>query len=423
MFGVFKKIFGKVGVKRDSARYDKQKKIARSEDMAGRLTLAKNTRTHQEILYYLAEHDPNPAVRKAVAGNKSTPVHASQVLAADVDEDVRLELVKRLLHLLPELSKEKHSQLYAFVVQSLGMLALDEVLKIRIALSSALKDKAYAPPKVVGKLAHDMEREVSEPVLLFCTVLTDEELMDILKVHPSGWAVQAIAGRKAISAPISKAVIDTNNAKAGKILLQNRGAKITKELLKEIVDKARNYPEWHKPIATRKNLPPEVGKALAVFADASVRDLLAKRKDFDKRTVEEISKVFRRRLEFAGEEGQDNENLADRIIRLEKEKRLTEETVSDALAMRDRDFVYTALARMAGTDVQTVTKIFEMKAPKPIVALSWKAGLSMRFALQLQKEMGMVAAQELLYPRGGTDYPLTDDEILWQLEFLGVKAA
>ncbi len=37
-----------------------------------------------------------------------------------------------------------------------------ELLKIRKALASTLKDHAYTPPKVAGQLARDVEREVSE---------------------------------------------------------------------------------------------------------------------------------------------------------------------------------------------------------------------------------------------------------------------
>jgi len=47
----------------------------------------------------------------------------------------------------------------------------------------------------------------------------------------------------------------------------------------------------------------------------------------------------------------------------------------------------------------------------------------MRLALKLQQELGQVQTKELLYPRGGTDYPLTEEEMIWQLDFLGLEAA
>jgi hypothetical protein len=64
-----------------------------------------------------------------------------------------------------------------------------------------------------------------------------------------------------------------------------------------------------------------------------------------------------------------------------------------------------------------------LKAPKPIIALTWHANLTMRLALQLQKELGQVAPKEIIYPKNGTDYPMTKEELNWQLEFLGVKTA
>ena len=135
------------------------------------------------------------------------------------------------------------------------------------------------------------------------------------------------------------------------------------------------------------------------------------------------AKVFRRRLNLAGEMERSDEDPAQKVVRLDKAGDLSEEAISDALAMGEKEFVYAAIARRAKTSTAMVKKVFEMKAPKPIVALCWKAELTMRFALQLQKELGRVSAKELLYPRGGTDYPMTKDELIWQLEFLGLKAA
>ena len=45
----------------------------------------------------------------------------------------------------------------------------------------------------------------------------------------------------------------------------------------------------------------------------------------------------------------------------------------------------------------------------------------MRFAFKLQQELGHVPADELIYPKEGTDYPMDDDEMKWQLEFLGMS--
>lgn len=401
--------------------YAEQREAMQSGDVKARMTLARDSATNREILYYLAEKDPEPKVRKAVVENKSLPLQASPVLAADSDMDVRLALARRLVELLPDLSQDRQSQLYAFAVQALGTLALDEVLKIRIALSSTLKDHAQAPPKVAGQLARDVEREVSEPILRFCAALSDADLLDILKDHPAGWVVEAIACRESVSEKISKAVIETENPPGGRALLQNEGAALSESLLHTIVDMARRLPEWQKPAAMRKSLPVSVAKDLAEFVDASVRDLLLKRGDFDESMTEEIAAVFRRRVDFASADGgSEGGNAAERLKSLIDAGALTEATISDALAMRDLDFVAGAVAHMAGTSEAAVRRIFGMKAARPIVALAWKASLSMRMALQLQQEAGQVEPKDLIYPRGGTDYPLSQEEIDWQLEFLGL---
>lgn len=415
---IFKKLFGKGG-----KGHGDEKEVAISGDKKQRLTLAKSSKTSKEILYYLAEKDPESEIRKAVAENKAMPVHVSPVLSQDPDQDVRLALASRLVDLLPGISQDEHSQIYAFVVQALGNLALDEVLKIRVALSSTLKDHAHTPPKIAGQLARDVEREVSEPILRFCAALSDDDLIDILKSHPAGWVIEAVARRDVVSEDVSEAVIETEDRPGGLALIENKGALMGENLLVRIVEKAREFPEWQKPIATRPHLPVSVVSELAEFVDASVRDILMTREDFDDQVTEEIAAVFRRRMEFASEEDSGSEAVAARLVRIEKEGRLNEETISDALAMRDQAFVNAAIARLAGTDVKTVISIFETQSPKGIVALAWKAELSMRMALRLQQEIGHVPPKNLIYPRDGTEYPLTEDEINWQLEFLGLKAA
>ena len=409
--------------RRDPVRYEIERGIASSGTLDARKELAGSPETHQEILYYLAENDPSARVRAIVAQNIATPIHAAPLLARDKDSDVRLALARRMIDLLPELSVDRQSQLYAYVVQALGNLALDEVLKIRKALSSALKDHAQAPPKVASQLAQDLEREVAEPVLKFCAAIADEDLMDILAEHPASWAVEAIAGRAKVSKSVSKAVIATNNRPAGVILLKNDGAVITESLLEDIISRARDYPEWQEPIATRKTLPPAMAKMLAEFAEGAVRSLLLRRSDLDEETLAEVSDTFKRRLKYAKTLEKSKETAEERAIRLHKKGKLTEETINDALAMRDHKFVMAAIATLCDCAIEDITHVFSMKAPKPVVAITWKAGLSMRIALRFQQELAHVPPRDLLYPKGGDKFSLTTDEMTWQLEFLGLKAA
>jgi hypothetical protein len=163
-----------------------------------------------------------------------------------------------------------------------------------------------------------------------------------------------------------------------------------------------------------------LAKELAEFVEGSVRDLLMLRGDFDPETTEEISEVFRRRLDFANENEDGEEPVEVRLSRAIKDGALDEQKLNDALGMRDYEFVTGALAYMTKAKFLTVQKIIDMQAPKALIALSWKAGLSARFALQLQKTVGRIQPKEMIYPKDGSDYALSKEEIDWQLDFLGL---
>ena len=402
--------------------YARARHIAESGDEKARLSLAKNTKTHKEILYYLAEHDPSEKVRQAVAKNNATPLHIAPVQAVDPDVDVRLALAARLVKLLPDLSQDKHSQLYAFTVQALGSLALDEVLKVRKALSETLKDHAHCPPTVAAQLAKDLEREVAEPILRFCVALSDEDLLEIVHQHPASWAVESIATRRKVPPLISQAIVEKNNPPADTLLLKNPGAEMTADTLEKIVERAREFPEWHQPLATHKMLSKRAALYLAGFVDKAIQSLLSARQDFDAETTKEVAQVVRRRVEFEQDwKAGGDVSPSERAARLYKAGKLDEHVISDALAMREHDFIKESLAVMGGIPRALFDQTIELKAPKPFIALCWKAGIGMRLCLRLQQEVARIPHKDLLYPKGGTDYPMTDEELNWQLDFLGVK--
>lgn len=413
MFSFLKKLLGG-----DKKRYAEQRKRLESGDPAQLKALAEGRDTHPEILYYLAKSG-SPETRRAIAVNPATPVQASALLVGDDSVDVRLALAGRLVDLLPHLPPEKHSQLYAYAVQALGILAQDEVFKIRKALSTTLRDYAKAPPPVVARLARDVEREVAEPILRFCLALADEEMLEILKGHPESWVVQAIAGRPEVSEAVSDAVFETGDVPGTAVLLNNSGAHISEATLQKIVERARGVPEWHKPVAMRRELSVELARRLTGYVNATILDVLKKRSDFDAATRAGIAAVVQRRIEYM-REGSIRESAEQKIERYAEAKKLTADVLLDALSWQEMDFAILALSKMSNIPPATVRRMLTA-GPKPIVALCWKAGITPRVCVDIQRLAGRLQPRELLYPKGGTDYPLTPVDIRWQLEFFGVR--
>ena len=92
----------------------------------------------------------------------------------------------------------------------------------------------------------------------------------------------------------------------------------------------------------------------------------------------------------------------------------------DAIAARDKIEVTGILAEVTGISIEKIDTILGHRSAKSVVAICWKGGLSMRTALALQKDFVNVPVKDLIYPRGGTEYPMSEEDINWQLDFLGV---
>lgn len=405
--------------KRDSKRYMEERNVAQSGDKSKRLELAKKENTHQEVLYYLAEHDPDKDVRKAVAKNPLTPIHATTVLSKDKDIDVRMALLKRLVHLLPDLTDEEYSSLYAHVVQALSNLALDEVIKIKRTLSATLKDKGYTPPQVASQLAKDVEREVSEPILKYCITIPDEELINIVRQTQFEWAARAIAQREKLEEDVSQAVFERSEdfPKAGEDLIKNQGAKLSADTLHFIIERAKDRPEWHKPLATRSDLPADMVTSIAGFVSSKLRKLMLKQNDFDDKTCEEITEAAKRRMTFLQDRQGNAIKPEKKFENLIRDGHLDEEAIGDALALREYNFVKQALAYRADLAAETVQRMLDTKSPKTVVSLCWKADLSMRMALTIQQELVKINPKEIIYPRRGKTYPLDQETMEFQINF------
>ncbi|MDD9917648.1 MAG: DUF2336 domain-containing protein, partial [Rhodospirillaceae bacterium] len=109
--------------------------------------------------------------------------------------------------------------------------------------------------------------------------------------------------------------------------------------------------------------------------------------------------------------------LYDRALALQREDRLTEKLIRDAAAAGDRAMVIAALAAASGLSCKAIQNIFEMRASKGIVAVCWKAGLSMNLAYQIQITVGSIAPGAFVEARDGTAFHLSEEELHWQVKF------
>ncbi len=177
--------------------YAEAKELAGNEAIEVRRDVAARTDLKPVILYFLAE-DPDPEIRRRIAANKATPVHANLLLAADTEDEVRGDLAEKLAALAPRLSAQEQDKMRRMAFEALDALARDQVTRVRQILSEALKDVADAPPEVIRRLARDAELVVAGPVLQYSPVLSDEDLLEIIEANPASGPLGAISRRDGV---------------------------------------------------------------------------------------------------------------------------------------------------------------------------------------------------------------------------------
>lgn len=418
--GLFKGETG-TGAEGKAPSYEEAREMAGHEDLDVRRDLAKRADVKPEILYFLAE-DPEPEVRRLIANNKATPVHADLLLAKDADQDVRGELAAKVATLASGLSDDEQDKVRRMTREALEILARDQVTRVRQILSEALKDVADAPPEVIRKLASDAEQVVSGPVLQYSPVLTEDDLLEILENNPSTGNLSAVAMRDAVPATLADVIVATYDEEAVALLLNNTSAQIREEMLDRIIDRAPDIEPWHEPLVQRPQLPGRTAAKLARFVAHNLLEALEQRQDLEPDVLEEVREVVEKRLdedppEIPEEELSTAEEAMEKAKELKASGSLDEVIIADAVKGGDRELAIASVSVLSGLKVGVVRSVITNRSAKGMLAIAWKAGLSASLAETLQSKLALVRQSEILRA-DGNKYPLSDDDLEWQLSFI-----
>ncbi len=407
--------------------YDRAKAALARDDLDARLFLARSDETPPEMLYFLAE-DADARVRQRVAANTHTPPQAHHLLVDDSAGSVRGELARKLARLMPDMAQGEASDLRDDVISMLEHLGRDEESRVRAILAEEIATLANAPVDLVRHLALDPISEVASNVLEFSPLLADQDLLEVIAASRANGALSAIARRAQVSETVSDEIVASLEIPAIATLLANPEARIREETMDRIIDQAQEAQALHEPLVMRSDLSVRAVRRIADFVAASLVERLAQRSGLDEDTQAFLRARVRDRLseQALGKDSADEDQAAhdarERVIRTHQKGLLTPDFVGDLAAEGDRTAVTQALCLLAEVPAETCGRILRSGSAKAITALCWKAGLSMRQALDVQRTIGRVPRTELLLARHGRDYPLTEELMTWHLEFFGVAA-
>ena len=114
------------------------------------------------------------------------------------------------------------------------IMVKDAEVRVREALAQNLKENPAVPRDVAMSLAKDVD-SVALPVLQFSEVLSDEDLIEIVRSQGAAKQV-AVAGRSTVSEALSSALVETENEKVVTTLVANTGAEISEKSLHKVVE-------------------------------------------------------------------------------------------------------------------------------------------------------------------------------------------
>jgi uncharacterized protein (DUF2336 family) len=262
---------------------------------------------------------------------------------------------------------------------------------------------------------------VCEPVIRFSPTLAPEDLLALLAAAPSPPAVLAVARRPGITEAVAEAVAATANAEAIRALLENHSAQLQEATLDALVAQAADHSAWHEPLVRRPSLPTRAAHALSKIVATHLLEVLAARSDLDPLLARELRNRLGANLApmSSVEPDQPNEATALAIAHGHADAgTLNEDLLLEAARRGDVLQASALLAVAAGVPIAAVTRASALRSGKGIVSLVWRAGFTMRAAIGLQTLLARLSPATTLRPSSTGGFPLTSEEMRWQLDFL-----
>jgi uncharacterized protein (DUF2336 family) len=252
------------------------------------------------------------------------------------------------------------------------LFARDAETKVRKALAEQVKTSAHLPHDVALKLARDVE-EVALPVIQFAQVLTDGDLIEIVR---SGDAARqdAVAGRAQVSAAVSDEIVEHAQESAVARLAANDGAAISDTAFDRMVARFPGANAVSQALVGRTVLPLRVIEQLFTAVSDSLRQALMARRDIPADTLDEIVLLGRERATIGyiamGGEADQVESL---VRHLHARQRLTPSIVARSIMMGDFTFFAAAMAVRAGITVTAAQILLGDPGPLGLKALYSRA--------------------------------------------------
>ena len=164
-------------------------------------------------------------------------------LAKASDSDARRDLLREVTDMFFATAGAQSESEKSLFDDVLRAVAADMQEGVLVELSERFADSPDAPRQLLVDLAN-RALPVAEPILTRSSLISEEHLLSVVSGRSQGH-IRAVASRKTVSERLSHAIVTHGDDQAVDRLVRNEGARIGRETMETVVDRARNSKALH----------------------------------------------------------------------------------------------------------------------------------------------------------------------------------
>ena len=257
------------------------------------------------------------------------------------------------------------------------VFAKDAEVLVREAMAKHLKAAADLPRDVALTLAADVD-SVSLPMIKFSEVLTDEDLIAIVKDDSRSKQV-AVAQRDVVSGQVADALIDSGNETAVARLVANEGAELREHHYDRVMTDYKASEPVSDSLARRPSLPPKISEQLVNALSQKLEDYLVKKHELSPGMASNLVLQTRERVTASlTESGSSADELEQLVEQLHVNGRLTGSLILRSLCVGDMAFFEAALSRLAKVPLGNARILIHDQGPLGMESIYDRSNLDKR---------------------------------------------
>ena len=287
-------------------------------------------------------------------------------------------------------------------VEIFRLLLNDTAISVRKAIAEHLKSNPNVPRDIILSLASDTA-EIAVPVIESSELLTDEDLLEIIRSTREVRKWLAISRRAHLSSKVSRQLVATRSEVVIVSLLANRTAEIVENDIEYLLNEFRHEQDVLEALVCRGGLNVRIAEKLYYLVSTQLRKQLTKKYRLPWAMAHSEADLVRESamLRFLSRWMNDDDILL-LVQQMHRSKRLSVSLTLRALAQGERRFFEAALAARAGTSTANARKLLADKGPLGFRTLSTAGGIPTHYADALE----VIYRFTIMQPRD----PLTSGE-------------